>query len=92
MAKKTNRELIRELRERRKRAAFHDLTFLNTEIMTEPLSIPQKHAVEQYVRKHFELWWDSWVAPLIDEAEKRLVRGPNGLDDALNSGNGSYKP
>lgn len=65
--KRRKADIIRELRGHLDTAAFHDLTFFYKDDFA--LTGVQRRAVEAYVRKAFVLWWNSWIIPLIDDAE-----------------------
>jgi len=67
----TNQLLIRELRRMRDTAAFHSLATFYTE---PRLTTQQRTTIENHIQEHFHNWWDSWMAPKIDEIEKKICR------------------
>lgn len=67
----TKAEALAALRAKRRSCAIHNLTFLNQELPAgcPPLTPAQLAAVAAVQHRQFLLWWDSWVAPLLDELE-----------------------
>jgi hypothetical protein len=69
--KKTNKQIIKELRDLRDSAAFFDLYFA-----ASPLNLSRKDRrfIEAHVKQQFIHWWNSWVRPDLNELEHRLIR------------------
>lgn len=68
MARKTNAELVAELRDAIKRASPYTL-WPDADLEPE-----ERVAFEGRLKEQFERWRDSWIAPLVDEIERRLAR------------------
>lgn len=64
-----NQELIRELRQNRNSAAFMGLECAK---VSATLTHKERQEIEQYVKESFFIWWDSWIAPKINEIEKKI--------------------
>ena len=56
--------IIRELKENRDTCGVFSLTFA-------PLPEEYKENLEAHLKKRFHLWWNTWVAPLLEELEKK---------------------
>lgn len=84
MAKRTNKELIAELRRHRESARPFSVWDLST-----GLSAEKAKRVETILQEKFHLWWDSWIGPLVDEIEGRLVgrRKTTKVPDGYSLGN-----
>lgn len=87
MKKKEMLELIDTLKRKRDTCALHDMTF-------SPLPEEFKPKVEQYQKERFFRWWNTWILPGLLLLEKELYGKdcPEWLSQALNEGDGTYKP
>lgn len=50
------------------RSKPHGMTFIDC-----PLSERERIAVEKQLDEKFSLWWDTWIKPLIDDVEAKLL-------------------
>lgn len=58
--------IIDEIRAKKRNCSVCSMTFA-------PLpNAEARKVMEAYMQEHFDLWWDSWVAPLLDEIEKKI--------------------
>ncbi|KKN57567.1 hypothetical protein LCGC14_0561130 [marine sediment metagenome] len=57
-------KIIRELEGNRATCRVFSLTFA-------PLPQEYKRELESHLQHRWELWWDTWVAPLLDELKKK---------------------
>ncbi len=62
-ATKRCQRAIEEIRDHRRRACFHELTFVDMPVPTSPA---QKKWLEAQLRRSFDLWWDSWIEPRLE--------------------------
>lgn len=68
MSRRTNAEIIKELRGFLERGKPYDMGLL----LCAP-ALPREE-VEARMKEKFELWRDSWITPLVNEIERRLVK------------------
>lgn len=66
--------IVKDLKDRRDSCGVFDLTFSPTGKLTPK----ERKRLEADLKKRFHIWWDSWVEPLVDEVEHRLVKKKRG--------------
>ena len=66
-ATKRCQEAIGRIRDLRQRACFHELMFVELPV---PMTPAQQKALETKIRAAFDRWWDSWIEPELQTAEK----------------------
>src|SRR5690348_14942916 len=74
MSRPKNQELIDEIRRVAAQNALHWTTFL-------PIPQEAKAETEQILKDNFRRWWTTWMEPLVDEIETRLVKKPKVKSD-----------
>lgn len=65
----THDELVARFRELRRTSLPHGMTFVPCKLNEQ-----ERRDVEKELDKSFKFWWDSWIAPLIDEIEKDFTK------------------
>lgn len=68
--RRPNRNIIKDFRT----AIRNAVPFCLLGAPTANMSRKEQVVLENYLKEKFHLWADSWITPLIDEAEQRLVK------------------
>ena len=65
MKKPSRKKLIQEIRHHKQQCRIADMTFA-------PIPVSYKATMQRVVQEQFDIWWESWIAPKLDELEASL--------------------